>query len=117
MSKKPRNTETVVESNDTTIDYSLLTPTTMETTETTNETVVEGNTVLKTGETPEKIDVLGMISSMGSKSKVIRKLSADGMATKDIVKLFREAGVKSSNGNPFIYQHARNVLNQPVKKS
>jgi hypothetical protein len=84
----------------------------------TNEAVVESQTTTEAPktETP-KIDVLQMIADAGSKSKVIRKLSADGMATKDIVKLFRDAGVKSSNGNPFIYQHARNVLNQPIKKS
>lgn len=45
------------------------------------------------------------------KSKMIRELHADGVSTKEITKLMQLVYPK------FIYQHARNVLNQKQKKA
>lgn len=45
------------------------------------------------------------------KSKMIRELHGEGIKTAEITKLMKEVFPK------FIYQHARNVLNQPLKKS
>jgi uncharacterized protein YoaH (UPF0181 family) len=47
-----------------------------------------------------------MISKLGSKSAVIRKLHADGMSTGDISRFME-----------IRFQHVRNVLTNPLKKS
>lgn len=44
------------------------------------------------------------------KSKMIRELAAEGLKTSEITKLMQTLYPK------FIYQHARNVLNQKTKK-
>jgi len=56
-------------------------------------------------------DIKQMMADHKTKSAVIRLLAADGLKTSDIVKT-----MKTEFPN-FIYQHARNVLNQPLKKS
>lgn len=47
----------------------------------------------------------------GVKSKAIRFLASEGLKTAEITKLMQSVFPK------FIYQHARNVLNQKVKES
>lgn len=63
----------------------------------------------KTNETPTKTetrDLTTLMSEHKSKSAVIRYLSSQGMSRGDIS---RFVGIR--------YQHVRNVLTQPLKKS
>jgi hypothetical protein len=55
-------------------------------------------------------DVGALMMELGSKSKVIRFLSAEGKKTGEINKMFGEANIKMR------YQHVRNVLITPIKK-
>lgn len=95
------------------VDYTELLPTDTAsietlTTETTSE-VIEA-TVEEVVKTPTQ-EMEELDTKHGKvKSKIIRELHANGMATKDIVKRMQLIYPR------FIYQHARNVLNQPLKK-
>lgn len=51
-----------------------------------------------------------LISKFGSKSNVIRYLSAEGLTRSDICKVFH------AGGDNIRYQHVRNVLIHPLKK-
>lgn len=57
------------------------------------------------------VDVKALLETMETKSAVIRHLASTGMKTGDINKAFETAGIKMR------YQHVRNVLITPVKKS
>jgi hypothetical protein len=55
---------------------------------------------------PLPIDVVFLLSELHTKSAVIRKLHADGMKRTEIAKIMH-----------IRYQHVRNVLVQPLKRS
>jgi hypothetical protein len=61
-------------------------------------------------EAPKGVNVSVLMSELKTKSAVIRHLNGLGMKTGEINKAFATAGIK------MIYQHVRNVLNQPLKK-
>jgi len=50
-------------------------------------------------------------------SQKIRALSALGHKPGPIVKLLTESGYKTKNGTDIRFQHVRNVLKTPVKKT
>lgn len=84
----------------------------------------EGNLAVKTPETAAgTVYSAGYLAKLraelgGTKSAVIRRLSADGLDHKTIHKVLKDAGWKSDKnpGEPIRYQHVRNVLTQQVKK-
>lgn len=78
----------------------------------TNAATVE-TTVETTATTPEvaKHDVKALMVQLKTKSAVIRHLSGLGLKVGAINKAFEVAGVKMR------YQHVRNVLITPVKKT
>jgi len=80
----------------------------------------KNNTAVKTEEVvietvapvaPKTYDVKALMETLKTKSAVIRHLHGEGLKTAEIT-----TTMKTVFPN-FIYQHARNVLNQPLKKS
>ncbi len=71
--------------------------------ETTKTTATEAPTVT--------YNIKELLEQYKTKSAVIRHLNGLGMKRGDIVKVFTDGGVK------MIYQHVRNVLVQPAKKT
>jgi hypothetical protein len=58
-----------------------------------------------------------LLTKYGTKSGVIRGLSAEGMDTKTIYATLKSLEVTNTAGtHPIRYQHVRNVLNTPIKK-
>ena len=59
-----------------------------------------------------------LITQYKTKSGVIRGLSSEGLDTKTIYKTLKDLNVTNGSGtNPIRYQHVRNVLVTPIKKS
>jgi hypothetical protein len=59
-----------------------------------------------------------LLTKYGTKSGVIRGLSAEGNDTKGIYKILKDLEVTNTAGtHPIRYQHVRNVLNTPIKKN
>jgi hypothetical protein len=87
----------------------------------TNEVVieesVENNQTVETVEIKKTYDIPALFTEHKTKSNVIRFLSSEGLKTGEIAKMLQDAGVVSVNGTPIRYQHVRNVLTQPVKKT
>ena len=58
-----------------------------------------------------KFNIVELMATHKTKSAVIRHLAAQGLKTSEIVTVFKVAYPN------FLYQHARNVLNQKLKGS
>jgi hypothetical protein len=111
MSKKNRNTAQVVESQVETTEAPATTEAPVAT-ETTEQLVTTESAVAEAAPQTSEQKMIALDEKHGKvKSKMIRELHADGIATKEIVKLMKLVYPN------FIYQHARNVLNQQIKKT
>lgn len=65
----------------------------------------------------KKYDVPKLFEQFKTKSAVIRFLSSEGLEAKEIHKILKDGGITNAQGDPIIYQHVYNVLNQKLRST
>ena len=85
------------------------------TTEVNGEVIHNSPAVASNGN--KKYDVPKLFEQFKTKSAVIRFLSSEGLEAKEIHKILKDGGVTNAQGDPIIYQHVYNVLNQKLRSA